>query len=55
MTELEIGRLAEALVVAAAETCLAASIRDLEKLSQAMAGIELAMIQRAEMVAELKK
>jgi hypothetical protein len=56
MTELEIaaGRLAalEVLVLAVAETCLAASIRDLEKLGHAVAAIELAMVHRVDELAQ---
>jgi hypothetical protein len=48
------GRLAalEAFVLTVAETCMTASIRDLDKLSLAMSAIELAMVQRAQQLAQ---
>jgi hypothetical protein len=49
-----VGRVAalEAFMLTVAEACLAASIRDLDKLSLAMSAIELAMIHRAEELAQ---
>jgi hypothetical protein len=49
-----VGRLAalEAFVLTVAETCMTASIRDLDKLSRAMAAVELSMVHRVDELAQ---